>query len=161
MEKMYQQYKDVAEFYIVYISEAHAQDDSWPVPYAKDLVIKEHTTYGERCGLADKLAKVPEGDGSMLDNTLIVYLSDNADQHHASNLQWPIVVVGNLNGALQSTGRYIAYPHYNTGKGVRTIGNFLTTITQRAGVPQDYFGQPDLALGPLSTQTGPLNELLA
>jgi hypothetical protein len=57
MERMYQSYKDIAEFYIVYISEAHAEDDSSPVPYAKDLGIKEHTTYGERCGVADKLAK--------------------------------------------------------------------------------------------------------
>ena len=112
-------------------------------------------------GMADKLSKVPEGDGTMLDNTLIVYLSDNADQHHASNLQWPIVMVGNLNGRLKSKGRYLAYPHYNTTKGVRTIGNWLNTITHLAGVPQDYFGQPDLALGPLHTQTGPLSELLA
>lgn len=112
-------------------------------------------------GMAEKLSKVPEGDGTMLDNTLIAYLSDNADQHHASNLQWPIILVGNLNGRLKSKGRYIAYPHYNTGKGVRTIGNWLTTITHLAGVPQDYFGQPDLALGSLSTQTGPLSELLA
>ena len=57
MEEMYQTYKDIAEVYIVYISEAHAVDDSWPVPYAKDLGIKEHTTYGERCGVADKLTK--------------------------------------------------------------------------------------------------------
>ena len=57
MERMYQTYKDLADFYIVYISEAHALDDSWPVPYAKDLGIKEHTTYGERCGVADKLTK--------------------------------------------------------------------------------------------------------
>ena len=27
MEEMYQEFKDIAEFYIVYISEAHAADD--------------------------------------------------------------------------------------------------------------------------------------
>jgi hypothetical protein len=112
-------------------------------------------------GMANKLSQVPEGNGTMLDNTLIIYLSDNADQHHASNLQWPIVVVGNQNGRLKSKGRYIAYPHYNSANGVRTIGNWLTTLTHLAGVPQDYFGQPDLALGSLKTQAGPLSELLA
>jgi hypothetical protein len=112
-------------------------------------------------GMANKLSQVPEGNGTMLDNTLIIYLSDNADQHHASNLQWPIVVIGNLNGRLKSKGRYIAYPHYNSANGVRTIGNWLTTLTHLAGVPQDYFGQPDLALGSLKTQAGPLSELLA
>ena len=57
MEKMYQDYKDAAEFYIVYISEAHAADSSWPVPYAKDLGIKKHTDFGERCAVAERLVK--------------------------------------------------------------------------------------------------------
>ncbi len=57
MEKLYQTYKDVAEINIVYISEAHAADDSWPVPYAKDKGIKEHTNYGERCAVAERLVK--------------------------------------------------------------------------------------------------------
>ncbi len=57
MERMYQEYRDVAEFYIVYISEAHAEDDSFPVPYASELGIKEHKTFGERCAVADRLTK--------------------------------------------------------------------------------------------------------
>lgn len=55
MEKMYRKYRNIAEFYIVYISEAHAADDKWPVPYAKELGIKEHKTYGERCIVAGRL----------------------------------------------------------------------------------------------------------
>lgn len=57
MEKMYQAYKDIAEFFIVYISEAHASDDRSPVGYAKKLGIKEHGNYGERCSIADRLVK--------------------------------------------------------------------------------------------------------
>ena len=57
MEQMYQDYKDIAEFYIVYISEAHAADDRRPADYAKELNIKEHTTYGERCTVATRLQK--------------------------------------------------------------------------------------------------------
>lgn len=57
MERMYQGYKDVAEFYIVYISEAHAADDKYPVGYAKKLGIKEHTNFGERCAVATRLQK--------------------------------------------------------------------------------------------------------
>ncbi len=55
MEEMYQTYKDVAEFFIVYVAEAHASDDRFPVGYAKDLGIKEHTTYGQRCAVAQRL----------------------------------------------------------------------------------------------------------
>ncbi len=57
MEQMYQTYKDIAEFFIVYISEAHALDDRSPVGYAKKLGIKEHGNYGERCSIADRLVK--------------------------------------------------------------------------------------------------------
>ena len=34
--------------------------------------------------IAAKLAKIPEGDGSVLDNTTIIYFSDVGDKHHAS-----------------------------------------------------------------------------
>ncbi len=55
MEQMYQDYKDFAAIYIVYISEAHAADDSFPVPYAKEKGINEHKTFGERCSVATRL----------------------------------------------------------------------------------------------------------
>lgn len=57
MEQLYQDNKDIAEFYIVYITEAHASDSSWPVGYAKEMGIKKHTNFGERCAVADKLVK--------------------------------------------------------------------------------------------------------
>ncbi|MEM7013863.1 MAG: DUF1552 domain-containing protein, partial [Verrucomicrobiota bacterium] len=41
-------------------------------------------------GMAAKLAATPEGDGTMLDNTLIVYVSDNSDKHHSSATEWPM-----------------------------------------------------------------------
>lgn len=112
-------------------------------------------------GLAAKLDKTPEGDGTMLDNTVIVYVSDNSDKHHSSATEWPMVVLGNLNGKLNSGGRYLAYPRYGTAGHHHTIGNWLTTLCHVAGVPQDHFGQPDFALGKTANQLGPLNELMA
>jgi hypothetical protein len=55
MERMYQQYKDIAEFRIVYIREAHATDSQRPVPYAFRLNIKNHTSFQARCKVAEKL----------------------------------------------------------------------------------------------------------
>jgi len=60
MEKMYQEYKDIAEFRIVYINEAHPEDGSWPVQYAKEKGIKQATTFDERCQTADMLLKDKE-----------------------------------------------------------------------------------------------------
>ncbi len=111
--------------------------------------------------MAHRLEATPEGNGTMLDNTIIVYLSDNSDKHHSTAVEWPMVVLGNLNGKLNSTGRYLAYPRYGSANHHQTIGNWLTTLCHVAGVPQDHFGQPDFALGKTTDQLGPLDELLA
>ena len=50
----------------------------------------------------------------MLDNTIIVYTSDNAARHHSIGVDWPMFVLGNLAGKLKSNGRYLAYPQYGT-----------------------------------------------
>ena len=55
MERMYQEYKDVAEFRIVYISEAHAIDDARPNSFAELKGIYEHKDYGQRCSTAEMM----------------------------------------------------------------------------------------------------------
>ena len=111
--------------------------------------------------MAARLNKIPEGDGTMLDNTIIVYTSDNAANHHSFGIDWPMIVLGNAGGALRSTGRYLSYPRYGTNNHNHTICNWFTTLCHVAGVPQDLFGQPDMALGKAEDQHGPLSELIA
>lgn len=111
--------------------------------------------------MAAKLNKIPEGDGTMLDNTIIVYTSDNAANHHSFGIDWPMIVLGNAGGVLKSQGRYLSYPRYGTNNHNHTICNWFTTLCHVAGVPQDLFGQPDMALGKAEDQHGPLNELIA
>lgn len=107
--------------------------------------------------MAAKLDQVPEGDGTMLDNTAIVFLSDAASTHHGGYHQFPFVVVGGLGGRLK-TGRHIQYPNYGSA-GNRTIGSFYTTLLHAAGRPQDGFGHLDAKL-PKDEQKAPLAELL-
>ncbi|QDU96626.1 DUF1552 domain-containing protein [Lignipirellula cremea] len=111
-------------------------------------------------GMAEKLSQIPEGDGVMLDNTVIVYLSDNSDKHHSSATEWPMFVLGNLGGRLRTNGRYLAWPRYGAAGHHHTIGNLWTTLCHAAGFPLEHFGQPDFALGKPADQSGPLNELL-
>ena len=64
MEKMYEDYRDIAAFLIIYIREAHAADGNRPVDYAKELVINEHKTFDERRDVArrfvgDKEVRIP------------------------------------------------------------------------------------------------------
>jgi hypothetical protein len=109
-------------------------------------------------GLIRKLEAVPEGNGTMMDNTIIVYLSDGAESHHSRCWEWPMVVIGNVNNKLR-TGRYIDYPGYGY-HGHRTTANMYVTLLQLAGSDRSSFGVPDPALQHLD-QYGPLEELLA
>ena len=108
--------------------------------------------------LARKLNRVREGDGTMLDNTLIVYLSDGAEGHHSRCWEWPMVLLGNINGRLR-TGRYLDYPGYGR-QGHRTTANMYVTFLQLAGSNRDTFGMRDQGLRDLD-QNGPLSEFLA
>jgi len=109
-------------------------------------------------GLARKLQAVPEGNGTMLDNTVIVFLSDSAEAHHSSCHEWPMVVLGTLGGRLKS-GRYLEYPHYGR-PGNRTVANWYLTLLEAAGAPRPSFGVQDPSMDP-QDQKGPLKELLA
>ena len=108
-------------------------------------------------GLAEKLQAVPEGNGTMLDNTLIVFLSDSGQQHHANYENFPMVLMGNCGGNLRM-GQHLQYPGHGK-KDNHTIGNMYTTILHAAGFPRDGFGQFDVAT-PADMQKRPLSELL-
>ena len=110
-------------------------------------------------GMASKLDAVPEGDGSMLDNTVIVYLSDAGSTHHTGYDNMPTVVLGNMNGAFK-TGRYLHYPDYNQ-PGHRTLANLHRSLLHAAGLPFADFGDNDLGLNESINQAGLLEEFMA
>ncbi len=107
-----------------------------------------------------KLQTIPEGDGTMLDNTVVVYLSDGAETHHSRCFEWPMVVLGNTRGRLRTNGQYLVLPDYGRS-GHRTINTLYNTLLHAAGVPQrDAFGSPDPNLEE-DMYRGPLSQLLA
>lgn len=109
--------------------------------------------------LAKTLQSVPEGNGTMLDNTLIVYLSDSGDGHHPTGYEWPVILLGNLGGQLKSQGQFIQMPLYGT-KNHRTMANLYSTLLHAVGKPTDKFGINDPGLKDVK-QTGIVPELLA
>lgn len=109
--------------------------------------------------LATKLQAIKEGSGTMLDNTLIVYLSDAAEGHHSTCNQWPFVLVGGLGGKLKM-GKYVQTAGYGQ-KGHRHIGNLYTTFLNAVGDKRETFGVPDPHLGTDIDQRGPVAELMA
>ncbi len=108
--------------------------------------------------MAARLEATPEGDGNMLDNTVIIYFSDAGEKHHASSTQWPFVLLGGLQGKLKTTGRYLQFPAYQK-EGHRTIANLHMTLASIAGIEMSTFGQLDQNLDD-AAQRGPLQTLL-
>lgn len=109
--------------------------------------------------MAEKLDRIPEGNGTMLDNTLIVYMSCSGGDHHGGQADWPFLLVGGMAGQLKM-GRYLEFPKYREG-GHRTIGNLYLSFLHAAGMEAPAeFGQMDANLKDLDL-TGPLTELMA
>jgi hypothetical protein len=106
--------------------------------------------------------------GNMLDNTIIVYIGDNGEQHHGTGSEFPVVLIGGGALGLKTGGRTIVYPGVDTGgTGHRQVSNLWATLGRLAGampiqvgttqVDFDLFG----AEGPGRIAPGPLTELTA
>jgi len=105
------------------------------------LIQKYHTEVFAK--FAERLKAMPDGDGSMLDHSIILFGSNmaNSDAHDADPL--PQIIVGRGTGTIKG-GQHLNYkkdtPH----------ANLLVTILDRAGIPaEDYKGFAD-ATGPFS-----------
>jgi len=105
--------------------------------------------------LASELAATPEGDGSMLDHTVIVFVGDNGEQHHSTASEFPVVLIGGRALGLSTGGRTIAYPGMSSD-GHRQVSNVWNTIGHIAGEDLNEFGQE----GPSRRAAGPLSELI-
>ena len=108
-------------------------------------------------GLAKKLDSVKEGNGTVLDNTLIVYMSDSGEAHHGFLKAWPTVLIGKMKG-LKLGGRFLQYPEYGKN-GHRTMRNLFLALLHAVGDKRENFGAEDRELKDLD-QSGPLAEIL-
>jgi hypothetical protein len=82
----------------------------------------------------DKLAKTEDGDGSLLDHSLLLYGSNmgNPNQHHHYDV--PHILIGGNHGKLKG-GRHLAFPT----KTVPT-GNLLLSLLDQFGIERDSVG---------------------
>jgi len=116
--------------------------------------------FGLIAGMAKRLDSIPEGDGTMLDNTVIVYMSDAPDTHHSTAYEWPLAIVGNLKGKMNLGGRYMSFPGY--GKpGHHTVGALYATFLNCVGQRQQTFGRLDPDLDEKEMQAAPLSQFMA
>lgn len=104
--------------------------------------------------LMEELESVPEGSGTMMDNTLIVYTSNNADKQHTSGATWPVMLLGNCHGIFK-TGQFTQLD------GKRPINALYATLLKTAGVDCDRFNMSEKMAAKFDSGIGPIKELLA
>jgi hypothetical protein len=80
-----------------------------------------------------RLKEMPDGDGSMLDHSIILYGSNmsNSDRHNQFPL--PTTLIGGGCGKLKG-GQHLVYPDHTP------LANVLLTMLDRAGVPIEKLG---------------------
>lgn len=92
---------------------------------------------GQLAYLAGRLAAMPEGNGTLLDNTCLMFLSNmwSGSKHDSTKL--PLLLVGGLGGKL-TTGRVLDY----VGKpdADRKLCSLYLSLLNRMGVKADRFG---------------------
>jgi hypothetical protein len=93
--------------------------------------------------LAGKLQAMPEGNGTVLDNTCLLWLSNMYSGSNHDNSTLPILTVGNLGGALQS-GRVLNYR--DKGDDNRKVCALYLSLMGKMGVTLDHFGDAHDAL---------------
>jgi len=96
--------------------------------------------------LAGRLQAMPEGDGTVLDHSCLLYVSNmfSGSRHESTKL--PVLLVGGLNGTLE-TGRVLDYT--NRGDANRKMCSMYLSIMDRMGVELPRFGDANTRLAGL------------
>jgi hypothetical protein len=109
---------------------SHHQND----PAKKDKLVRIQRWHTEQFAkFLGKLRDTPDGDGSLLDHSILLYGSNmsNSDAHNQFPL--PTALVGGGAGRMKS-GRHVRYPDHTP------LANVLVTMLQKAGVPETKLG---------------------
>ena len=85
--------------------------------------------------LATKLSKIQDGDGSLLDRSLLMFGSSLSDGDMHSPLELPVVLVGGANGALKGNQHIQFAPEKKM-----PMSNLLVTMLDKLGVPVQKLG---------------------
>ncbi|HYL74050.1 MAG TPA: DUF1552 domain-containing protein [Bryobacteraceae bacterium] len=93
--------------------------------------------------LASKLDSMKEGDGTVLDNTCLMFLSNLWIGRKHDNLRLPLVLAGGLEGTLE-TGRTLNY--LDAGEDNRKMCSLYLSIMDRFGIKLERFGDAETRL---------------
>jgi hypothetical protein len=91
--------------------------------------------------LCDRLAAIPEGNGTVLDSTCILYVKEMSEAVFHTHQNLGMFLLGDLQGHF-NTGRYLTFadkPH----------NDLLASVAHAYGSQSEKFGEPSVCNGPL------------
>ena len=104
--------------------------------------------YAEQFGyLLDKLQATPDGEGNLLDNTLVLWTNEQSKGNNHDRSGMPYVLAGSCGGHFE-TGRFV------TQTSEVGHGRLLVSVLQAMGVETETFGNPEYGKGALPQLTG-------
>src|SRR5689334_10130262 len=89
----------------------------------------------------DKLKKIPDGDGSVLDHLLIYKGSNMGNSHRHAHEKVPVILVGGIDGTFKGN-RHIVFPDNK-----QRTSNMLLSLLHLYGIERESFGS---STGPLA-----------
>lgn len=89
--------------------------------------------------LLRRLAEIEEGQGSLLDNSMVLYGSSLADGHEHGERNLPLLLAGRGGGAIRS-GRLVG------SRRATSMSDLHLALLQTLGVPRDRFAESDQPL---------------
>jgi uncharacterized protein DUF1552 len=93
--------------------------------------------------LASKLDSMKEGDGTVLDHTCLMFLSNLWIGRKHDNFRLPLILAGGLGGTLE-TGRALNY--LDAGEDNRKMCSLYLSLMDRFGIKLDHFGDAQTRL---------------
>ena len=120
----------------------HSLAHGWNKPGGSESLGKWDRFMAEQLAyFLDKLASANEGEGSLLDRTLVLYGSSNSVTHNNNN--YPLVLAGGQQLGLDH-GRFLKFD------AAIPMSNLFVTLLNQMGIPCEQFAD----------STGPLTEIL-
>jgi len=107
----------------------HAND---PVKLDRLAVIQKYHTQ-LFAGFIEKLANAQEGDGTVLDHSIIVFGSNMSDSNRHNNDPLPTAILGHAHGKIKG-GQHLIYPQDSR------FADLLLTVLHRADIPIESIG---------------------
>ena len=122
-------------YQVVGVSDAYHPISHYGADKSKqDKCIKIQTYYSTvMAKFLTKLQSLPDGDGSMLDHTMLVWGSNMSNSDRHNHFPLPMTILGGANGKVKG-GQHLKYPDQTP------LSNLLLTVVQKAGVETQKVG---------------------